>query len=66
MRRRRGGFAMAEYAAFIGIIVAALISMAVYMKRAMMGRYKEVGDAFGHGRQFQPGVTTDANGVLIQ
>jgi len=37
--------------------VAALISMAVYTKRALSGKWRGVGDTFGHGRQYEPGVT---------
>jgi len=61
MRRRMGreGSFMLEHAAVIMIVVAAFLAMAVYVKRAIMGRYREVGDAFGQGRQFDPDVTTE-------
>ena len=61
----RHGSAMMEYAALIAIVAAALISMAVYIKRAVSGKYREVGDAFGHGEQFEPGVTTDQTGTVV-
>lgn len=64
MRNRRGS-AMVEYAALIAVAVAALISMAVYLKRSVNSKYKEVGDALGQGRQYEPGVTRDQNGLLV-
>ena len=61
--RQRGQSAI-EYAALIGIVVAALVGMSVYTKRALMGKWRQAGDTFGHGRQFEPGrtaVTRTAN-----
>jgi Flp pilus assembly pilin Flp len=46
-----------EYVAVIGIIAAVLIVMGVYYKRAVQGRYRQAGDVFGGGEQYQPGVT---------
>lgn len=46
-----------EYAAFIAILIAALLGMSIYIKRALEGRWRQVGDAFGQGRQYEPGVT---------
>lgn len=46
-----------EYAVLVAVMVAALISMAVYTKRALSGKWREVGDRFGHGRQYEPGRT---------
>ena len=65
MRRSRGS-SMAEYAVLIAVVVAAVVSMAVYLKRAVDGKYREVGDAFSGGKQFEPGVTVDQNGVAVQ
>lgn len=45
-----------EYAVFIAVMAAALVGMAVYSMRALSGRWRDVGDAFGHGRQYEPGV----------
>ena len=49
----RGAFSI-EYAAFIFILAAALLGMAVYFKRALEGRWRGVGDTFGYGRQYGP------------
>ena len=46
-----------EYAALTAILVAALVGMAVYTKRALCGRWRVVGDTFGAGRQYEPGKT---------
>lgn len=46
-----------EYAAFLAVLAAALVGMAVYSMRALSGRWRDVGDAFGYGRQYEPGVT---------
>ena len=65
MKKPRGSF-MVENAALMAIVVAALVSMAIYLKRAICGKYREVGDVFSQGRQFEPGVTRDQNGQLVQ
>ena len=54
-----GGQSVIEYAVLIAVVVAALAAMAVYTKRALNGRWRGVGDAFGHGRQYEPGVTRE-------
>ncbi len=53
---RRGQSAL-EYAALAAIVAAALVGMSVYTKRALMGKWRTVGDAFGSGRQFEPART---------
>lgn len=53
---RRGVFAL-EYAALIVVVAAALLGMAVYLKRALSDRWRNVGDSFGYGRQYEPRVT---------
>ena len=55
--RRQGRFTI-EYAVLIAVAAAAFVSMAVYVKRGLAGRWQEAADAFGHGRQYEPGVTT--------
>jgi len=54
--RRKGQTAL-EYAVVIAVVVAALVGMSVYVKRAMSGKWRQVGDTFGYGRQFEPGKT---------
>ena len=56
MNRRRGSLSI-EYGVLVVVAVAALLAMAVYFKRALGGRWRQVGDAFGYGRQYEPGVT---------
>ena len=51
--RKQGSFSL-EYATLIVLVAAAMIGMAVYVKRALSGRWRSAGDAFGHGRQYEP------------
>lgn len=55
--RRQRGFLALEQALLIAAVAAALIAMSVYIKRAISGKYRDVGDSFGLGRQYEPGVT---------
>lgn len=57
MIRKKGVFAM-EYAVLVVVAVAALIVMAPYLKRALGGKWRQGGDSFGYGRQYEPGCTT--------
>lgn len=52
MSNLRRGFLSIEYAVLIAIIAAALIGMAVYLKRSLSSKWRETGDTFGHGRQY--------------
>ena len=54
--RRHGSFTV-EYAIMGAVLTAALLGMLVYVQRGLSGKWREVGDSFGHGRQFEPGVT---------
>ena len=56
--RRQRGSLIIEYAILVAIVVAALIGMQVYIKRAICGRWRAAADTFGHGRQYEYGVTT--------
>ena len=57
-RTKKGSLAI-EYAVLIAIVVAALIGMQVYIKRAVCGRWRGAADVFGYGRQYEPGVTVE-------
>jgi len=52
-------FAALEYALLFSIVVAALIGMAVYLKRGVCGKWRSIGDTFGYGRQYEPQVTRE-------
>ena len=43
-----------EYAALIAIAAIALLAMSAYFKGALCGRYRDTGDSFGYGRQYNP------------
>ena len=60
LRRARGQSAI-EYAVWVAVIAAMLLGMAVYVKRALCGRWRQVGDVFGYGKQFEPGKTSAQN-----
>ena len=55
-RSRRAIFTV-EYVILIAVIVAALLAMQFYLRRAVCGRIRSAGDTFGQGRQYEPGVT---------
>ena len=46
-----------EYAVLIGVIVAGLIAMQVYLKRGMQGRLKASADDISGGFVYSPGAT---------
>lgn len=48
----RQGFLSLEYALLIAIVIAALVGMAFYFQRSLSGKWREVGDSFGFGRQY--------------
>lgn len=52
------GFLAIEYSMLIAIVAACLVIMAVYLKRGIMGKWRQSGDTFGQGRQFDPKTTT--------
>lgn len=41
-----------EYAVLILIVAVALVTMSGYIRRALSGKWREVGDTFGFGRQY--------------
>jgi len=55
--RMQRGFLALEQALLIAVVVAALIAMSVYIRRAISGRFRDSADSFGSGRQYEPGVT---------
>ena len=55
LRRRKKGQSTLEYAVLIIIIIGALLSIQVYIKRGIQGRLKGAADDIGD--QFSPGNT---------
>ena len=47
-----------EYCVLLVVVAAALVGMQIYLKRAVCGNWKQAGDVFGFGRQFDPGKTS--------
>ena len=60
-----GGFSSLEYAVLIAIAAAAFVGMSLYTMRALSGRFRQVGDVFGYGRQYDPKVTTGPSEVRV-
>ena len=52
-RLRDKGMLSIEFVVLIVVMASALAGMAVYMRRALSGRWRSVGDTFGHGRQYE-------------
>ncbi|MFC1675080.1 hypothetical protein ACFL1K_04275 [Candidatus Omnitrophota bacterium] len=56
MHRHLKGQSTLEYAIVIALVVAALLAMNIYMKRAVQGRMRSATDDIGE--QFDPAVST--------
>jgi len=54
--RSKQGQSTLEYVILVGFVVAALIAMGIYMKRAFQGRLRESSDQVG--QQYSAGLTT--------
>lgn len=54
-----------EYAVLIAIAAAAFVGMSLYTMRAASGRFRQVGDAFGQGRQYDPKTTSAISAVRV-
>ena len=74
LRRLKKGQSTAEYAIVIGLVLAAVVAMQVYVKRGIQGQFKDASNAAveggaGYGvnkyTQFEPqySVTLDAGGM---
>ena len=59
--RMKKGTTSLEYSVIIAVVVAALIGIQIYVKRAVCARWKESGDVFGFGRQYDTGTTITKN-----
>ncbi len=51
-KRYNRGISVIEYSMLVAVAVAALLSMSIYLKRAICGHWRQAGDAFGYGRQY--------------
>ena len=58
---------MMEYVVVVGVLVAALIAMKVYLQRGLQQKYRSAGDVFGYGEQYDKRVThvTDLDGEPV-
>ncbi len=60
---KRGVFNI-EYAFMMSIMAVVLTTMGVYGRRALSGKWREAGDMFSQGRQYEPGKTQIMNSML--
>lgn len=58
MKGCKRSFSVIEYAVLIAVLVAALLGTSIYLKRSLSGKWREVGDTFAYGRQYDPQHTT--------
>jgi hypothetical protein len=58
-RKKKNGQSTLEYAVFIIIVLTVMFVMQKYIVRAFSGRWKGVGDSWGHGRVYSPTETVE-------
>ncbi|MFH1691000.1 MAG: hypothetical protein ABIC68_00300 [Candidatus Omnitrophota bacterium] len=51
---RRNGVTILEYALLLVVLVAVLMSMQIFLRRAISYKWREAGDSLGFGRQYAP------------
>lgn len=56
------GMGLIEYIVLVVVIISMIAGMAVYVKRSLSGKWREVGDTFGFGRQYEPGSGISRSG----
>ncbi len=59
MRKNRRGASIIEYAVLIVMFLAAILLMQKSIARTFFGRWKDAGDSFGSGEQYDPNLTKD-------
>ena len=64
IKKRNKGQSTIEYAMLIACLVAALLAMQIYIKRAIQGRMREASDSIGE--QYAPQHVTDAQFTIKQ
>ena len=57
--RKKKGASTLEYSMMIIAIIACMLVMQKYIFRSMGGRWKNIGDTFGFGRQYDAAKTTE-------
>ena len=46
------------YAVLIAILAIAMVTISMYLRRSVQGKYRDSADVFGGEKQYEPGVTT--------
>lgn len=60
-KRLNRGFSFTAYALLIGIMVAVILSMHIFMVRTFQAKFRQAADTFGAGEQYERGVTEVVN-----
>ena len=61
LSKSKTGQSVLEYIALIVIVIVSIIIIQTYVTRGFSGRWKDVGDSFGYGRQFDPNRTHECD-----
>jgi Flp pilus assembly pilin Flp len=57
MKQKNNGFMAMEWAILTAVVVAALLAMFGYFNANTQERFRQAGDVFGGGEQYESGVT---------
>ncbi len=57
MPKSKQAQSLLAYVVLTAVIVAALLAMRVYFVRSVQEKFRQAGDVFGAGEQYEPGVT---------
>jgi len=60
---KNSGQTLLEYAIILGVIVAGLFAMQVYLKRGLAGKIRGSADELGGGFFYSPGATTSTTTI---
>jgi Flp pilus assembly pilin Flp len=52
-RRNAAGMSILEYTVLITALLAAILSVQVYLRRAISSKWRDAADSFGLGRQYE-------------
>ena len=52
--KMKKAISISEYAVIIFIAAAVFVTMGIYVKRAIQGRWRDAADSFGAGMQYSP------------
>ena len=56
---KKNGQSVLEYVALVTFVIVAIIVIQNYVVRGFSGRWRDIGDSFGQGRQYDPNRTRE-------